>query len=172
MTHLYLAAFHSLSGVLQFQLVERTAAVADAGRAADAAIDGDSDEIVPVQHHTVIWVHTICIGSRGCISCTKGVQNLEAAVFLDAVKHAVAIRTPGEGVRVQSPMRPGSEPAIRGGPVPILAGRVHGAEVVHNLDHPRLPQGITEHDTVAIGSTITGCAIKNTWPHLDQRLVA
>src|SRR5271155_4653570 len=98
--------------VLQCQLVERAAAVVITGGAAVAAVDGYSDELVPVQYHAVIGVRAVVIGSGCCILRTKCVQNLEAAVFPKAVNHAVAIRAPRLGIRVESPMWPESERAI------------------------------------------------------------
>jgi hypothetical protein len=65
----------------QCQLVERAAAVVVTGGAADAPVDGYSDEPVPVQHHAVIRVRPVVIGSGCWIRCTEGVQNLEPPVF-------------------------------------------------------------------------------------------
>ena len=67
--------------VVQCQLVERAAAVVVTGGAAVAAVDGYSDELVPVQHQAFIRERTVVIGSGCCIRCTEGVQDLEAAVF-------------------------------------------------------------------------------------------
>src|SRR5476649_1098869 len=93
-----------LSSVVQFQLIERTSAVVVTGGAAVAAVDGYSHKLVPVHHQAFIRERTVVIGSGCCIRCTKGVQDLEAAVFPEAVNHAVAIRAPGLGVRAESPM--------------------------------------------------------------------
>ncbi len=99
---------HSGSSVLQCQLVERAAAVGDTGGGAVAAVDGYPDELVSVRYQAFIRKGTVVIGSCGCIRCTEGVQDLEAAVFPEAVNHAVPIRASGLGVRAESPMWPES----------------------------------------------------------------
>ena len=100
------STFTSLPGAVQCQLVERAAAVVVTSGAAVAAVDGDSDELVPVQHQAFIRERTVGIGAGCCIRCTEGVQDLEATVFPEAVNYPTAIRASGLGVRVESPMWP------------------------------------------------------------------
>jgi hypothetical protein len=109
--------------VVQFQLVERTPAVVVPGGAAVAAVDGYSEELVSVRYQAFIRKRTVVIGSCCCIRCTEGVQDLEVAVLPDAVKHTVAIRASGLGVRAESPVWPESQTASWARPVPILARR-------------------------------------------------
>ena len=97
-----------LLSVVQFQFVERTSAVVVTGAAAVAAVDGYSDELVPVRQEAFIGERTVVIGSGCCIRCAEGVQDLEAAVFPETVNYAVAIRAAGLGVRTESPMWPES----------------------------------------------------------------
>jgi hypothetical protein len=84
----------SPSKIAQCQLVERAAAVVVAGGAPLAAVDGYSDKFVPVEHHTVIGISTVVIGSGRWIRCTEGMQNLEAAIFTQGENYVVAVRAP------------------------------------------------------------------------------
>jgi len=100
--------FTSLPGAVQCQLVERAAAVVVTSGAAVAAVDGDSDEFVPVQNQAFVRERAVGIGAGCCVRCAEGVQDLEATVFPEAVNYPVAIRASGLGVRVESPMWPES----------------------------------------------------------------
>ena len=94
--------------IVQCQLVERATTVVVTGGTAVAAVDGYSDELVPVRKQSFIRERAVVIGSCRCIRWTKGVQDFEAAVFPEAINHAVAIRASGLGVRAESPMWPES----------------------------------------------------------------
>src|ERR1700682_5746046 len=101
----------SVSPVVQFQLVQRAAAIKEAGAAAITAIVRDTDEtvilivppvlrvgilfsIVSSKHHAEIGGRTIPIGAGCWIGCTESVQNLEVTVRPDAVNDTVSIHPP------------------------------------------------------------------------------
>ena len=72
------STFSSVPRVVECQLVERATTVVVTGGTAVAAVDGYSDELVPVRKQAFIRERTVVIGSCGCIRCTEGVQDLEA----------------------------------------------------------------------------------------------
>src|ERR1700681_1134512 len=101
----------SVVPVVQFQLVQRAAAIKEAGAAAITTIVGDTDEtvilivppvlrvgilfsIVSSKHHAKIGGRAVRIGAGCWIGCTESVQNFEVTVRPDAVDDTVSIHPP------------------------------------------------------------------------------
>ena len=141
--------------VVQFQLVQRAAAIKEAGAAAVAAeLANTDDSVILIEHHAVIGDRAVLIAAGCWIRCTESVQNLEVTVRPDAVNDTVAVHPPERSRRVQRPIFPKSQPGIWKRPVPILTGGVYAAEVVHNLNDAGFQEGKAEHDAIAICSTV------------------
>src|ERR1700681_468569 len=101
----------SVVPVVQFQLVQRAAAIKEAGAAAITTVVGDTDETViliipPVlrvgilfsmvssKHHSIIGGRAVRIGAGCWIRRTESVQNLEVTVRPDAINDTVAVHPP------------------------------------------------------------------------------
>src|SRR5208282_6804825 len=100
--------------------------------AAEAPVVGHSNELVPVEHHTVIGGGAVFVGPGCGIGSTERVQNREAVVRPDPVDHTVAIRTAVGSRRVQSAIGRGCQSGSWIRSIPIVTGRIDGAETVHS----------------------------------------
>lgn len=90
--------------VVQFQLVQRAAAIKEAGVAAE---DSNADEnVVLIEHHAEVGDRTVDIAAGYWIRCTESVENPEVTIRPDTVNDTVTVLPPREAVEYSFPSCP------------------------------------------------------------------